>query len=329
MLQRSKLLTMRRSTTLLATTKGATRKRYGPPSGRTALSVRMNQASFRITNTAFFHASPTLSSSTTVSASLNEQPRTSPSGGPTNEAQLGRKRGYGVLLSIVIFLSLGYVSGHTLSLFLIPPPLPPAGSREDQAYLQNLRAEADQLPMVQELRGHPEEWRELEAHVTMADSKQPMVDKTISNSREEGRLQVSNLISSIWGSFGIGYYLLFWNAKERRAISIVHLGVSLAGWPSIVHGGALATLLQENMEHFVQLTHDTTTMPTNQADMEQLSSIRSLQLKYRRPTHSERFYVIRTQGDDSSPQRQYTIRSHIEDARSGLVSAEAVGETSP
>ena len=304
------------------------RSLFEPLLGRMTPSIPITQLSPQIVRRAFLHASRTLNSSSTVTAPLSEHPPKPPSGVSKEPARPSRRRRY-VMLSIAIFLSLGFVSGRTVSLILIPPPLPESGSAEDGIYLKGLEVEADQLPMVQELRAHPEEWRELEPHTRTADSEQLAIEQPVSDSTGRNQWQVSSLISSIKGSFGIGYYRVFWNAKEHRAITVVHLGVSLSGWPSIVHGGALATLLQENMESFVQLMRETALEPAKRASATQSSSTRSLQLRYRRPTHAQRFYVIRTEYDSSSQSNQSALRSHIEDARSGLITVEATGETSP
>ena len=230
------------------------------------------------------------------------------------------------MLSIVIFLSLGYVSGQTFSLFIVPPPLPKLGSQEDEAYLHQLAVEGGQLPIVQELQHHPEDWQEL----NVAIDSEPLSSKLSgSSSTAFTQLHASKLVRSIKGSFGIGYYRMFWNVKEKRIVTIVHLGVSLSGWPSIVHGGCLATLLLENMESLVFLVRGATGTQSKQINTQQYSYVRGMQLKYKRPTHSERFYIIRTEIDSSSLQHQFTIKTHIEDFHSGLVTAEAVGETVP
>ena len=263
-----------------------------------------------------------------TSASPSEQLVTHPSSkGSRNGSPLHRKRRYGTILSVAIFLSLGYVSGRTFSLFLFPPPLPKVGSQEDGAYLQRLDVEGDRLPMVQELRSHPEEWEELRIDNGEGGSKSLLSKQSTFGPDISTQIHFSELLKSIIGSFGIGYYRVFWNARQKRTVTVLHLGVSLSGWPSIVHGGCLATLLQESMESLALLTRATAAIDSKETETKQHSHLRSMQLKYKRPTHSERFYVIRTDTDHDGQQHQYTIKTHIEDAQSGLITAEAVGET--
>ena len=315
--------TMQRQATLLAVTKVSACR------GKTTVPILIGRSPARSTNRAFPNTSRAVASSAAVSTSPTRQPSAHSSKDSRNASPSARKRRYGTIISITIFLSLGYAFGRTFSLLLIPPPLPGVGSAEDEAYLQRLNVEGEQLPVVQELRAHPEEWQELSIDIKGAASESIPSGQSMLSSRKLTQLHGSELLRSIWGSFGIGWYRVFWNAKEHRIVTIVHLGVSLSGWPSIVHGGCLATLLQENMESLMQLIRDAMATQPNQVLTHEHSYLRSMQLKYKRPTHSDRFYIIRTESSSSNQQHQYTIKSHIEDAHSGLITAEAVGKTVP
>lgn len=43
----------------------------------------------------------------------------------------------------------------------------------------------------------------------------------------------------------MGVFRVFWNEAEKRSISVVFFGGGLSGWPGVVHGGAIATVLDE------------------------------------------------------------------------------------
>lgn len=40
---------------------------------------------------------------------------------------------------------------------------------------------------------------------------------------------------------------MFYNSKENTLKSVLYLGNGLDGWPTVVHGGTIATILDENM----------------------------------------------------------------------------------
>lgn len=69
-------------------------------------------------------------------------------------------------------------------------------------------------------------------------------------------------------------------------MSVVYLGRGLEGWPTVVHGGALGTVIDENLgrvaiRHFPERTGVTA----------------NLNLNYRAPVFSDRFYSLHTSLD--------------------------------
>lgn len=64
---------------------------------------------------------------------------------------------------------------------------------------------------------------------------------------------------------------------------MVYLGRGIEGWPTVVHGGALATLVDENLgrvaiHHFPERTAVTA----------------NLDINYRRPVYSQEYYTLHT-----------------------------------
>lgn len=129
------------------------------------------------------------------------------------------------------FLLLGLTAGQFFRLTTVPPPLPVPHSPEDILFLQKLSSDADQLPIVKELRSKPSIWKEWDAYSSM-------------NAAEKERRFSSGPMG---GSRGLGVQRIFWNAAERKAISVIFFGGALSGWPGVTHGGAIATVMDESL----------------------------------------------------------------------------------
>ncbi|QQK44386.1 hypothetical protein Pdw03_8287 [Penicillium digitatum] len=164
-----------------------------------------------------------------------------------------------------VFGTLGVGAGKWLDNKIGVPPAP--GTLEDQMELQEIQRVFDiGLPIVQELRSNPDY---VENHVY-----ENFTDKHKTHRLTSGPLA---------GSRGLGLQKVFWNDKEKKLVSVVFLGPGLEGWPTMVHGGALGTVIDENMgraaiRHFPARTGVTA----------------SLELNYRAPVHSDNFYALHT-----------------------------------
>lgn len=85
------------------------------------------------------------------------------------------------------------------------------------------------------------------------------------------------------GSRGVGAYQhIFHNRSTGEVVSVVYLGAGTIGWPGVVHGGAIATLLDEH---------------SARAALRDLASggvlTANLDIAYKRPTLGSDFYVLR------------------------------------
>lgn len=49
------------------------------------------------------------------------------------------------------------------------------------------------------------------------------------------------------GSAGIALQRVFWLEDDKKAVSLLWFGRGMAGWPGVVHGGALATVMDESL----------------------------------------------------------------------------------
>jgi acyl-coenzyme A thioesterase PaaI-like protein len=49
------------------------------------------------------------------------------------------------------------------------------------------------------------------------------------------------------GSAGLAVQRVFWDEEKQCATTVVWFGSGMAGWPGVVHGGALATVMDESL----------------------------------------------------------------------------------
>ncbi|KAK8008477.1 Bcfmp10 [Apiospora marii] len=206
-----------------------------------------------------------------------------------------RRRG---LIYAVVFACLGATVGSLFRLSISPPPLPAQGTPEDQYILSGIRERAAKLPLVQRLSADPA-WETWEAY----DDRGPT---------NSAKRQGSVTAGSLAGSKGLAYQRVFWHRDTGELVNVVYFGGGTAGWPGVVHGGALATVLDE-----------TRTGVTAR-----------LELNYKKPTVTNAFYTVRTRpvveegdevaGKDGSRKsdRKLWVHGHVE-AENGRVCVEA------
>lgn len=95
---------------------------------------------------------------------------------------------------------------------------------------------------------------------------------------------VSARISSgpLSGSHGLAFQRIFYNKETGELVSVVYFGPATTGWPGVVHGGALALVLDETLGRCAILKFPARTGVTAR-----------LELTYRAPTIASRYYVVR------------------------------------
>ena len=134
------------------------------------------------------------------------------------------------ILGYGIFLIFGAGLGHTVKTLIDPPPPLTPGSKSDLLLTAWLRILAEKLPTVKALNASPA-WESWDAYETLSP---------------EHRAQHISA-GAMAGAEGIGGYQRVWYNKETgECISVIWFGLNVTGWPAIVHGGCLATLLDES-----------------------------------------------------------------------------------
>ena len=169
--------------------------------------------------------------------------------------------------------------GHFARAVAFPPPLPVPETAEDSFYISKLRSEISDLPLVKELRSHRDEWFEYEAYMTL----------------DPEEASASLTAGALRGSRGLGVQRVFWNKKEKRAITVVSLGGASAGWPGVVHGGAIATVMQEGLERVGRgLEFE------NEGKEDVDVTLGDVKFTYKKPTPANSIMVLRAEVDEEA-----------------------------
>ncbi|CRG86225.1 hypothetical protein PISL3812_03228 [Talaromyces islandicus] len=172
------------------------------------------------------------------------------------------------------FAGLGYYTGQQYLKSFTSPAAP--GTAEDTQRIEELQRLVDYLPVVQKLRKDPnyEEW---DAYESFSDE-----DK-------EKRLSSGPLK----GSRGLALQKIFWNEEEKECVNVVYFGHGLDGWLTVVHGGLLATVLDETLARAAPRRSIVTA---------------NLQVNYRAPVSSGEFYTVHTRLD---PERSTEQKAYV------------------
>ncbi|KAI0388784.1 hypothetical protein F5Y17DRAFT_451638 [Xylariaceae sp. FL0594] len=238
------------------------------------------------------------------------------------ERQQRRRRRRIPYVTAAVFLLLGTTAGTLFRLTVAPPALPVPGSDED-AYMESaIRAKGAALPLVQQLSSDPA-WTSWDAYEgisrTTPNQNQNETSGTTTSTQNISAAQSRITSGPMSGSSGLAFQRIFHNASTGEVVTVVYLGAGLAGWPGVVHGGALATLLDESLGRCAILRFPSRTGVTA-----------NLELRYRRPTLTNNFYVLRTRpldADESGGQksdRKLWVKGTLE-TENGKTCVEAKG----
>ncbi|XXH05868.1 hypothetical protein Hte_012309 [Hypoxylon texense] len=182
-----------------------------------------------------------------------------------NKPPRRRRRGRGLYHS-AIFLLVGISLGTLLRFALAPPPRPPPGSQADAVLTAKIHEDGASLPLVRQLSADPS-WTSWDAYSGLPS----------------GRMVSSRITSGpLSGSGGLAFQRVFHNRDTGELVSVVYFGPATTGWPGVVHGGALATVLDETLGRCAILRFPARTGVTAR-----------LELTYRAPTVASRYYVVR------------------------------------
>lgn len=185
----------------------------------------------------------------------------------------------------------------TLSLlFPRPAPGPPTdpASPESIALMDELEAKLQNLPQLQRLRESPDanDWYETRPYRNFPEERR-VNSLTAGTLRGPGKLGCIPLIRA--------------RKDESESMVFIHVGRALCGHDGIVHGGLLATLLDEALAR---------TAIVNLPDKVGVTA--NLALNYRAPTRADQFIVIRTSLIEAKG-RKTIVKGRVEELNGALL----------
>ncbi|WVQ75892.1 hypothetical protein IAR50_005526 [Cryptococcus sp. DSM 104548] len=185
---------------------------------------------------------------------------------------------WGTRLLIALALPVVYVAGAafppSIVLMILPryaPPAPHKDSASGKAHTDNIEKSLQELEVVQNMRYEIKkgaDWYETRPYNNY-DPQKIHNSLTAGSLRGPGKLAVTPL--------------LFAKHDESEAIAVIHLGRALCGHDGIVHGGLLATVLDETLGRNALLN-----LPSR------IGVTANLNLNYRSPCMADQFVVVRT-----------------------------------
>ncbi|KAI0269208.1 HotDog domain-containing protein [Gloeopeniophorella convolvens] len=193
--------------------------------------------------------------------------------------------------------TVGALYPPTLLTFISPRPAPPPPDPdlpETKAYVAALEEQLLQLPLLLEHRAteNSEEWYETRPYISLPEERR-VNNLTAGALRGPGRLALPPLVRA--------------RRDESENLIIVHVGRGLCGHDGIVHGGLLATLLDEALARVA-----TQNLP------EKIGVTANLTVNYRAPTRAEQFIVFRIKLLEAKG-RKTRVQGRVEDLDGNLL----------
>ncbi|KAL5521247.1 hypothetical protein ACEPAG_9170 [Sanghuangporus baumii] len=168
-----------------------------------------------------------------------------------------------------------------------PGPLDPS-QPEARAYVEELERRLQQLPILEKHRNAPDadEWYETRPYVNYPEERR-MNNLTAGTLRGPGKIAVSPVLRV--------------RKDESETFAVTHFGRALCGHDGIVHGGLLATVLDESLGR-VAITN----FP------EKIGVTATLTVEYKAPTKADQFVVLRCRLVELKGRKAY-VEGSIED----------------
>ncbi|KAF7582864.1 hypothetical protein FOB63_002945 [Clavispora lusitaniae] len=107
--------------------------------------------------------------------------------------------------------------------------------------------------------------------------------------------------------------VIFHNHITNETVTIVHMGYKLCGYPFIVHGGIIATLLNECFKRCASLSAST------QSSLKDDYMIDSLGISYKSPSFANQFFVVKTRVESRNSNDSLVLKSVIENENGKVV----------
>ncbi|ODQ56295.1 Thioesterase/thiol ester dehydrase-isomerase [Saitoella complicata NRRL Y-17804] len=222
---------------------------------------------------------------------------TTPPPAPTSTATRTTLR---LALLATAFFTIGYTTSyllpHPMLHFHRQTALPLPNSADESTYLHRLRTQVFTSTLVARLQSDPA-WKMEEGF-----SEHGMEMAAEGRMLTEGALGGVGRLSGRW---------MWVNDGTHEVVAVAHLGPQLCGFPSITHGGLLATLLDETLGRVA-----ISAFPAGKSVV-----TASLDIKYKAPTMVDQVVVIKgnVKAREGEGERRVRVEGRVEALEGGAV----------
>lgn len=212
---------------------------------------------------------------------------------PPPPAPQGRSRWiphWSTILTALVFTTVGAMQVQSmLDEFVVSVPT----EEEDAEDLADMIAAFDELPLVQSLRSS---WRLVDGKRVPLWKEWIAYQALTEPARRAERLTTGPLA----GSHGVAAQRIFLNEENGSMVHFVCFGAGTTGWPGIVHGGAISTIIDESFGRFAARKVEARTAITA-----------SLELSYVQKSVPGEWYVIILGLDDDHKDEQTDKKKYM------------------
>ncbi|CAI5759735.1 unnamed protein product [Candida verbasci] len=182
------------------------------------------------------------------------------------------------------------------------------------SYSRQLEYKLKQLPIFQKLN-HPNNTHQWYKLSSWENLDRNVLDNVASIKDEDGYKEPTLTNQTLRKPGGIFIKpVIFHNIETDEGVTILHVGYRLCGYPFIVHGGIIATLLNETFKRNASLSKFTS------SNLKDDFRVENLTINYKFPTFANQFLIVKTRlKEDSKDKKTILLESCIENAKGKLL----------
>lgn len=214
-----------------------------------------------------------------------------------------RKKKYFSWKASGLFFLLGSYLAYNETLFNYYEEMTDAGINDD-LLLVKLEYRLKNLPIYQKLAHSKlnEKWIQLNSWENLDRNvldNQEFERKTIKQEEYRTPSLHTHTLAQAGGIFIKP--VIFHNVETNEGVTIIHAGHRLCGYPFIIHGGIIATFLNETFKRNASLSHLT------KSDLKDDFKVENLSINYKYPTFANQFLVLKTKQKEGTSCNGKTI----------------------
>lgn len=213
-----------------------------------------------------------------------------------------------------IFFLLGSALAYNETLFNLYESMTTVENEDDEILPLQLEYNLKQLPIYTKLN-HPSEnnkWIKMQSWENL--DRNVLDNKEFKVKLEKGYKAQSIVTHTLSKAGGILIKpIIFYNPETNETVTIIHAGYRLCGYPFIVHGGILASFLNETYKRNASLSTQTS------SNLKDDFKVENLTINYKNPTFANQFLIIKTKQRELIDKRTTELESVIESQKGKIL----------